>query len=86
MSAEETEALAHLMIAEVKRALANGCLHYDPDTKALLSDPKAILECLRDKGTVVVQEPRRCRCGHREHGNDKELCPVCGTALPRRTV
>ncbi len=47
---DEIEANAHLLIAEVKRALANNCLHYDPETKELLSDPKAILTCLRDKG------------------------------------
>ena len=79
MSAEDD---AILMIGEIKRALANGCLHYDPDTNALLSDPKAILSCLAAKGSVIVQEPLRCRCGHRVHGNDKALCPVCGAALP----
>ncbi len=83
---EEVEANAHLLIAEVKRALANNCLHYDPETKELLSDPKAILTCLRDKGSVVVQEPRRCRCGHREHGNDPSICPVCKTEIPGRTA
>ena len=66
----EDEALPRLMIAEVNRALSNGCLHYDPETKALLSDPKAILECLRDKGSVVVQEPSRRQYGHRKHENN----------------
>ena len=80
-----TESDASLLISEVNRALTNGCLHYDPDTNALLSDPKSILTCLSTKGSVVVQEPRRCLCGHREHGNDKGICPVCGAALPVRT-
>lgn len=74
---------AKLMVAEVKRALDNGCRHYDPETGALLSDSRAILTCLRDKGSVTVHAPRRCPCGHREYDGSKTLCPSCGIGLPR---
>ena len=73
---------AELMVASVRQALENGCRHYDPETGALLSDPRAILVCLRDKGQVTIQEPRRCPCGHREYEDSQVLCPTCGVGLP----
>jgi len=76
------EEKAKLLIDSVTKALANGCCHYDPETGQFLSDPKAILTCLRDKKQVRVHEPRRCPCGHREYEDSKLICQECGLGLP----
>jgi hypothetical protein len=51
-----TEEKAKLLIASVKYALAKGVQHFDKSGRRLLS-AKEVLECLRDEGEVVLQEP-----------------------------
>lgn len=48
---------ARLMIQEMRKALAQGTKHYDPETGELLPDEASILNCLKEKGSVVF-EPR----------------------------
>ncbi len=82
MNQEEIKERATLVVESVRRALANGCRHYHPDTGELLADARAILTCMRDRGEVTVQQPRECGCGHREYSADRVLCPECAQALP----
>lgn len=57
------EAKAALLLEAITTALDRGTQHRDPDTDALLTTPRAILECMRDKGRVVLVPPP---------------CPLCG--------
>lgn len=72
---------AELLIDSVRKALENGCRHYDPETKELLPDARAVLKCLVLRRHVLVHQPRKCPCGHFEYAASV-VCPSCGGTIP----
>lgn len=65
---------ARLLIESVTSALRNGYIHIDPVTNKLLTTPKDVLECLRDRGRVILHGPEACPL---DHDGDEPPCVYC---------
>lgn len=48
---------AHLLISEIRQALARGTKHYHPKSGVLLATDKEIIECLLSEGSIVFEPP-----------------------------
>jgi hypothetical protein len=54
----EEQRTAKLLIASVRCAIKNGCLHYNKAGTLLTTDAE-VIKCLRDEGSIRVDQTHR---------------------------